>query len=123
MKIFVRMVLAVIIIAFAAASEARADNYGAIAFSQSTGTIGWSYDFRSRGAAEQAALQRCANSAPDCTVPVWFRNACGAIAIGNNNGFGSGWGTTRELAERFALQTCRKFTGNCSVRRWVCTTR
>ncbi len=105
------------------ADGARADNYGAIAFSQQTGTIGWSYDYRTRADAERTALQKCANSARDCTVPIWFRNACGAIAIGDNNGFGTGWGTDRGIAESYALQTCRKHARNCSVRRWVCTTR
>lgn len=101
---------------------ALADNYGAIAYSQSTGSMGWSYDYASRRQAEDVALQNCRQHASDCHVPLWFRNACGAIAVGEN-GFGTGWGTDRGLAESYALDTCRKYTSACSVRRWVCTTR
>jgi hypothetical protein len=29
----------------------------------------------------------------------------------------------RKTAEGYALQTCRKYTKNCGIRRWVCTAR
>jgi Domain of unknown function (DUF4189) len=106
-----------------AASEAAAqNNFGAIAYSPGTGAHGWANNHSSREAAEAAALQNCRQHAGDCTVPIWFRNACGALAVGTA-GYGSGWGTSRQLAENYALQVCRKFTGNCGIRRWVCTAR
>jgi hypothetical protein len=55
-------------------------------------------------------------------VPIWFRDACGALAVGSG-GYGAGWGTSRSLAEGYALRTCRKHSSDCAVRRWVCTTR
>lgn len=106
----------------AGSGEAAAANYGAIAYSPSSKVYGWSYDFPSRGAAENEALSKCRRQASDCVVPLWFRDACGALAIGSN-GYGTGWGTDRGLAERHALGSCRRNSQGCAVVRWVCTTR
>jgi serine/threonine-protein kinase len=103
--------------------KAAAQNYGAIAYSPSTGADGWAFDYPTRGVAESMALQDCRKYADDCTVPLWFRDACGALAVGDNNGYGTGWGTSRSIAESYALQTCRKFTSKCAIRRWACTSR
>ena len=54
---------------------------------------------------------------------VWFRNACGALATGDDNGYGSGWATSRRAAEEIALSGCNDNVKNCSVVRWVCTAR
>jgi len=102
--------------------EAVAQNYGAIAYSPSTMAYGWSYDYPSRSAAESAALANCGKQANDCIVPLWFRNACGALAIGSN-GYGTGWATARATADSQALTVCRRHTMDCAVKRWVCTTR
>jgi serine/threonine-protein kinase len=98
--------------------EAR---YGAIAYSPSTRSHGWAYDYSSRREADHRALGRCGRFAGDCTITVRFRNACGALAVGFD-GYGSGWGTSRKLAERYALQSCGRYSGGCSVVRWACTT-
>ena len=97
-------------------------NYGAIAYSPSNGALGWGYDYPSREDAEKIALTNCRKYAADCVVPVWFRNACGAVATGPS-GYGSGWGVSRELAEQYALESCRKHSQGCAVQRWVCSTR
>lgn len=97
------------------------DYYGAIAYSPSTRAHGYSYDYPTRWEAEDRALAECRRHAGDCLIPVWFRNACGALATGPS-GYGSGWGTNRNLAESYALQTCRRHSGGCSIMRWVCTT-
>jgi uncharacterized protein DUF4189 len=102
--------------------EAAADNYGAIAYSLSTKAYGWSYDYPSRSSAEREALAKCRTKASDCMIPVWFRNACAALAIGPN-GYGTAWATERGNAERLALQVCSRHSGGCAVTRWVCTTR
>lgn len=109
-------------LALSGAAYAR-DNYGAIAYSPSTGAHGYSYDYASRAVAERKALAECRKHARDCQVPLWFRNACGALAVGNGGGWGTGWGSNRALAERYALQSCSQYTKGCSVIRWVCTTR
>jgi serine/threonine-protein kinase len=116
------IVIAGSILGSAGKVEAR-DNYGAIAYSPSTGAYGWSYDHVSQASAVSAALAECSQRAGDCQVPLWFRNACGALAVGSGGGFGTGWGTSRGIAERYALRVCRQHAGSCSVRRWVCTTR
>jgi serine/threonine-protein kinase len=117
------LLLAWVLLAAAGSGSAAAQsNYGAIAYSPSTGAHGWSYDYASRAAAENVALANCRRHAGDCVVPIWFRNACGALAVGTN-GYGSGWGSKRRLAESFALRTCRKHTRGCRIRRWACTTR
>jgi len=113
---------AAVLACWAGAGTAAANNYGAIAYSPSTRAHGWAYDYPSRAAAERAALANCRRQASDCTVPIWFRNACGALAIGPN-GYGTGWGTSRGLAERYALSSCRRHSSGCAVTRWVCTTR
>ncbi len=116
------LILAVAALGSADAARAQ-DNYGAIAYSPSSRAHGYSYDFPSREAAEARALNECHKHASDCQVPLWFRNACGALAVGNGGGWGTGWGTNQQLAERYALDTCHGYTSNCSVIRWVCTTR
>ncbi len=98
------------------------DKFGAIAYSPKTQAHGWAYDFASQAEAESAALANCRKQAGDCTVPIWFRNACGALAVGPS-GYGSGWGVDQKTAEGFALQTCKKYSKGCNIRRWVCTTR
>jgi hypothetical protein len=96
--------------------------FGAIAYSPSNRAHGWSYDYPSRKDAESRALAQCRRHAEDCIVPVWFRNACGALAVGAD-GYGSGWGSNRESAEGKAVQSCRRYSGDCAVIRWVCTSR
>ena len=99
-----------------------ANKFGAIAYSPSTGVHGLSNDLGSQEEAEKAALSSCAQRARDCKVPLWFRNACGALAVGPN-GFGTGWGVDQGVAESYALKSCAQYSKNCTVRRWVCTTR
>jgi hypothetical protein len=97
------------------------DYYAAIAFSQRSGNYGYSNDYGTRRSAEREALERCGGD--DCTVVLWFRNACGALATGDDNGYGTGWATTRGEAEEIATSSCNEQAENCSVIRCVCTTR
>jgi hypothetical protein len=101
-------------------AAAAADYYGAIAFSQDTGSVGYSNDYGTRAGAEERARAECGS---DCEVVLWFRNACGALATGDDNGYGTGWAASRREAEQVALSNCNANAENCSVNRWVCTTR
>ena len=102
--------------------EAQAqDNYGAIAYSSSTGRYGYSYDFGSRAEAENYAISKCGRG--DCVVKVWFKNACGALAVGRRGALGWGLAGSRGSAEDRALSECQSRTSGCSVRTWACTTR
>lgn len=109
-----------------ALTPAKAGNpnyYGAIAISPSSKAMGWSYDFRSKWKAERAALARCRQHASDCRIATWFRNACGAVAVGHNGGWGAHWGASVKNANWRAKKTCNKHDSYCEVKRWVCTTR
>jgi len=99
------------------------DYYGAIAYSQSTRSHGYSYDYRSRAAAEQRAYNECAQYGAGCRIAVWFRNACGALAVGRDGGWGTGWHRTRSGAQANAIRKCSSVSHGCRVIRWVCTTR
>ncbi len=106
------------------ASQASAKNYfGAIAISPSTKAMGWSFDYSSKWKANNKALQKCRQYASDCRIATWFRNACGAVAIGQNGGWGAHWGNSIKNAKWKARKTCRKHDNNCKVKRWVCTKR
>jgi len=104
------------------AATAR-DYFGAIAYSQSTRSHGYSYDYGSRAAAEQRAFNECARYGGGCRIAVWFRNACGALAVGGDGGWGTGWHRTRRGAEANAIDKCSGVSYACRVTRWVCTTR
>src|ERR1700681_405368 len=84
------------LLAILPSTQAAADNFGAIAFSASSGAAGYSYDYASRDEAEERALQECGRG---CEVVLWFKNACGALAVGTGNGYGSGWAASRSEAE------------------------
>ena len=98
------------------------DLYGAIAFSPSTSAHGYSFDYANRAAAEKRAINECEKDggSGDCKAILWFHNACGALAVGDN-AYGSGWGTDIRYASQYAVESCEKFTDNCKVVRWVCT--
>lgn len=118
--------LVVLIIAIAmSATVAQAQNrFGSISFSTVTGAHGYSYDYASQGQAQNRAVNECIGAGgTNCVVTTWFRNACGALAVGNGNGWGSHWGNNRSGAEYNAMQACKRQTSGCRVIRWVCTSR
>lgn len=100
----------------------QADLYGAIAFSPTTAAHGYSFDYANRAAAERKAINECERHAGsgDCQAILWFHNACGALALGDN-AYGSGWGTDMLYAALYAMESCEEMTDNCKVIRWVCT--
>lgn len=100
---------------------ALADMYGAIAYSRSSDCWGTSYNYRSRSQAEGAALSECCSS--DCEIKTWFRNACGALATGDDGSVGWGWYGSRSGAESIALRECQQRSSGCRVRCWACTSR
>jgi hypothetical protein len=107
-------------LAMQAAPASARDYYGAIAFSVENGALGWAYDYGSRSEAENEATSKCGDS---CSAVLWFRNACGAIATSSDHSYGTGWATERGEAEAIAMRGCRQHANDCSVSRWVCTTR
>jgi Domain of unknown function (DUF4189) len=98
-----------------------AEGYGAMAYSQSRAMYTVALNHPSRADAEQAALASCQAAASDCTSPVWVNNGCVSLAIGSGRGFGTGWGSTREAAEREAIGVCTSKTHGCALKRTACT--
>lgn len=93
--------------------------FGAIARSQSTGTLGYSSKLPSQAEAEQKASEACGN---DCAIISWFQNACGAFAAGSSS-WGANYGTTVEDAMLKAKETCGSQSSdkNCEVKLVVCS--
>jgi len=103
------------------AAIARADRYGAIAYSRRTGHYGYADNSGSREGAERRALERC--EARDCKVEVWFRNSCAALATGEG-GLIYGWAhdTSLREAKENATEHCRTEGGHhCRVLISACT--
>lgn len=97
------------------------DYFGAIAYSPRSGAHGWANNHPSREAAERAAVAGCSKHAQDCRAVVWFKNACGALAIGQK-AYGWGWGATQALADGEAMKACAQQTTGCFVKQRLCTT-
>lgn len=104
-----------------AVTAAHADEWGSIAFSPSTGATGYSYNYDTRRIAGEWAMSYCKENAHDCRIVVNFQNACGAVAMGRNGGWGADWGPTRNSAEANAIAVCQSHDGGCRTKRWVCS--
>ena len=93
--------------------------WGSIAFSQeSGGGYAWAIVWNSAGheAATRQALEVCRREGGgSCHEAGWFRNSCGALALGDGNGYGVDGGSTTGEAERAALAACRKVNRECRV--------
>lgn len=112
--------LATVICLFAALAQAG-DNltitiddrsYAAIAYSSSTGKIGYVYDKRSQSAAENGALKECGEA--DAIVGTWVKRGFCALAVGSNHAvWGAGWsyghGCSTDKAKAMALENCKKY--------------
>ena len=102
------------------------DLYGSMAFAQTgdggyAGGIAW--NAQSHAKARQSAIDECrwAGGGSACREVGWFRNACGAIAIGDGDGYGTGWGDSSDEAERAAMNECRSQNNTCHIEITRCT--
>jgi hypothetical protein len=112
------IVVAAVFAAGAFASGAAEAAYAAIAFSKASGASGYSYSEPSRAAAEERALQECG---PGCGVVIWTHDACAALAVGQGNGYGTYWSTSKTLAGNGALSQCAARTSGCRVTAYTCS--
>lgn len=94
-------------------------SFGAIARGPSSGELGYSTKVKSREEAEQAALAKCGSN---CSIAVWFQDACGAYAEGGN-GWGANFGTTMDEARSKAQGACAAYSSEaqCTVKLVVCS--
>ena len=95
--------------------------HGAVAYDDSTGRYGLSWNQESTSKADQLALKGCASEACKVVFRTTARQ-CGALATAEN---GKTWGgatrAERAAAERAALDNCEKRTsGTCRLRSVQC---
>jgi hypothetical protein len=93
-------------------------SYAAIAYSPATGKYGYSYNYRSRSAAESAALRNC--PASDARIVCWVNNGFCSLALGNDRsswGVGWSWGNGASTAEANAnaLRQCTARTRGARI--------
>src|SRR6476659_9842070 len=105
------IVLAGLTIAAPAAKAFDFSTYAAVAFSQSTGAYGYSWNQPNQCCAERAALSVC--GADDAEIVGWVKGGFIALAIGDDNSYGGGWqygatASSDEAAQR-ATSKCHEF--------------
>jgi hypothetical protein len=98
--------------------DVSAYSYAAVAYSPSTGTFHYAYNYGSRVAAEQAALD--AHQADDARIVCWVNRGFCALAIGDDKScWGVGWsyddGASTDDAMNFALEDCRERTSGAHI--------
>jgi hypothetical protein len=100
----------------------NSSGFGAIAYSPSKRSWGESFGYGSRNDAERRAVRECKSEAGDCQLAVTFYRQCGAVAGDDNGAWGTGLGSTPQLALRDALAACANNNGkDCELERVTCT--
>lgn len=92
--------------------------WGSVVANPNTTAYGYAYNYVSGRAANNAAQANCPGN---CGLYVIFRNACGAIAIGNNGVYGWAWNRSRARAKAAAVGNCQRYGSGCQLRVWGCT--
>ena len=117
----------VVVALFSVSTSLHAQNlYGSMAFAQTgDGGYAWgiAWNAQGRSMARQLAIDECrwAGGGSGCREVGGFRNACGAIAIGDGDGYGTGWGDSSGEAERTAMNECRSQNNTCHIEISRCT--
>jgi len=119
--VFLTLIATFLIFTSPQTADAR-DYFGAIAVAPN-GAYGISWDYSTRGAATNRAMNECRNRARGCRSALWFRNACGALAMNDYNDWATAWGSNRGVAQNIALRNCNNRFGGCYIKRWACTSR
>ncbi|MEY3219548.1 MAG: hypothetical protein RIT27_905 [Pseudomonadota bacterium] len=116
MKLFKLVIMSFCVLLYSQTAFA----FGAIAYSQSTGSMGYSYNASSKKAAISSAVKSCKKR--DCRSVIWFNKACGALSVKSNNPavFATNWNTSRNTAINNANAKCGK---NCRSVGSVCDDR
>lgn len=101
-------------------------NWGAIA--SRSGAYGYSFNHRSRDAAERAARAQCdraAGRAGACDVRAFFDRSCGALAAGNYGEWGTAIAPTAAAAGSAAVAQCNNHlpTEPCKLVVNICSPR
>lgn len=104
-------------IAYPAPAAPAASTAGAIAYSPSTGQIGWAYGHLDQDAARYAAEQACGYA--DCRWQVSEQGMVAVLVLGGGGAPYVGWDHTLAAAQQRALELCSASTAGCRVVRWV----
>ncbi|WP_454688522.1 DUF4189 domain-containing protein [Achromobacter aloeverae] len=99
------------------APPARAATWAAFA-ADAKGRLSWAYEQRSEAEASRAAVASCRKAdGQDCQVMETFSEACGALAVDNQNKVYSGFAAYPRDAGRYAVEKCDKAnpTGQCRL--------
>jgi hypothetical protein len=96
-------------------TPARGGHYGAIAYHEASGSLGWSSERRTSREARIEALEQCGHE--QCVVVMALTRSCAALAR-NSKKFFVEKGATRQEAETKALKKCGE---GCEVAVWTCT--
>ena len=112
-----------LVVAFALTSLASPAfaGYGAIAYSQNSRAHGQSWNYPTRWEAEQRAINECSTRGYGCKAVMWFRSACGALAVSGRGGYGAGWDTSKYVAEQKAMAECYRHNNSCYIELSHCT--
>ncbi|MGE0722949.1 MAG: DUF4189 domain-containing protein [Alphaproteobacteria bacterium] len=97
--------------------------HGAVAYSRSTGAIGWSFDYGSEFGAHGRAFGECRRRAGDCEVVTTFYGGCAAAAAAPGGPVTWGRSGNRWGAEAAALRHCQGQAQGCQVKVWACSWR
>lgn len=98
-----------------AKTPARGGHYGAIAYHEASGSLGWATERRTSREAQVEALEQCGNE--KCVVVMTLTRSCAALAR-NPKKFSVQKGATRREAETKALGKCGT---DCEIAVWTCT--
>src|ERR1017187_5206665 len=98
--------------------DINSDSFAAIAYSPATGKYGYGNNYRSRSAAEKAALDNC--GAEDARIACWVSRGFCALALGDDKTcWGVGWqyggGSSNNDAKKSALENCGKRTTGAHI--------
>ena len=103
--------------------------YGSIAYDKTNCAWGRSWNYPTQSGADDRATSECsAGGGKHCEVLTQIGpNQCGAIAATTESCSGYGWAirTTKDAAEKEAMQQCRNYNDNttCPVKASVCSSQ
>lgn len=91
------------------------DKWGAIVIDSTTGEAGLAAEMNSKSQASRRAKKMCKEKGgKKCTVRVTYRNACAAIAWGDQSNSAVSR-RTKEQAESVVMNDCKSITTNCQI--------
>ena len=125
-RLFVVMAAAVLAGVFGTFSGAAGEDlFGSVAFSAEPGggyAWGIAWDHHSQEGARSEAVTVCrGRGGSRCREQLSFLNGCGALFIGEGNGWGIGTGGSRLRAEAKAREACESVNENCRLAVSRCT--